>query len=194
MKMIKYTYYSLYDVLNYSPYSDQLTTLKDLCNSYSINITKYPFDLENTEISNLYRALYSRYLNHAIIKKEGNEIYEMKDVQIWLSTLLSILERNADYYITVLSIYNNEKTKLMDSIKSTNIATQKYNDTPQNPNSESVYEGDNYLTSFTKNESNNETELNTKIVRIAEIEQNYSRIIDKWVKEFERIFYEVEVD
>ena len=81
----------------------------------------------------------------------------------------------------------------MDDIKATSKNKVKFNDTPQNPNAEGVYEGDNYITHFTATEGESSSELNSKIMRLKEIQHNYRDMMSTWVKDFERLFYQEEV-
>ena len=81
----------------------------------------------------------------------------------------------------------------MADIKATSKNKVKFNDTPQNPNNDSVYEGDNYITHFTSTEGENSSPLMSKIMRLKEIQDNYKDLMSTWVRDFERIFYQEEI-
>ena len=112
----------------------------------------------------------------------------------FVSKFVSWLNDTHDYYITLLTNYNNAKADLMADITATSKNKVKFNDTPQNPNNESVYEGDNYITHFTATEGETKSPLMTKIMRLKEIQDAYKDAMSDWVKSFERIYYEEEVD
>ena len=94
--------------------------------------------------------------------------------------------------MTMLGAYADAQSKLMDDIKATSKNKVKFNDTPQNPNSAGVYEGDNYITHFTATEGETSSELMSKIMRLKEIQDNYKDLMSIWVRDFERIFYQEE--
>ena len=114
-----------------------------------------------------------------------------KIVISWTRRFLGVLNRTHERYILLLDSYSGAKSKMMDDVKSTTASKRKYNDTPQNPNTEGVYEGDNYITDFTRFDTENATEFSTKMQRLKEIEDLYSDVMADWVDEFQRTFLEV---
>ena len=109
----------------------------------------------------------------------------------WLRRFLSVLNRTHERYILLLDSYAGAKSKMMDDVKSTTSSKRKYNDTPQNANTEGVYEGDNYITDFTKFDTENATEFATKMQRLKELDDLYNDVMDEWVDEFQKTFLEV---
>jgi hypothetical protein len=103
---------------------------------------------------------------------------------------IAILNRTHERYMTLLTEYATAKTHLMDDVKSGTVSKRKHNDTPQNPNTLSPYEGDNYISDFTKFETDNKSEMATKMTRLAEISDRYENVMAEWVNEFQRIFME----
>ena len=114
-----------------------------------------------------------------------------KIITSWTRRFLGVLNRTHERYILLLESYAGAKSKMMDDVKSTTASKRKYNDTPQNPNTEGVYEGDNYITDFTRFDTENATEFATKMQRLKEIEDLYSDVMADWVDEFQRAFLEV---
>ena len=114
-----------------------------------------------------------------------------KIITSWIRRFLGVLNRTHERYILLLDSYAGAKSKMMDDVKSTTASKRKYNDTPQNPNTEGVYEGDNYITDFTRFDTENATEFATKMQRLKEIEDLYSDVMADWVDEFQKTFLEV---
>ena len=78
----------------------------------------------------------------------------------------------------------------MDQVQSGTVSKRKHNDTPQNSNALEPYEGDNYISDFTKFETDNASDMATKMTRLAEISDRYENVMSDWVNEFKRIFLE----
>lgn len=149
----------------------------------------------------LISLVFSRFREHAIIKIDklpeqqdptSDEISEQ--IYLWGMKFIALLNDTHDYYITLLGLYAGAKTHLMDDIKATSKNNVKFNDTPQNPNSAGVYEGDDYITHFTHTEGESSSELMSKIARLKEIQDAYKDVMSDWVRVFERIFYQEEVE
>lgn len=105
-------------------------------------------------------------------------------------SILLVLNRTHERYVTLLTSYANAKANLMADVKSTTASKRKHNDTPQNQNSQDVYEGDDYITDFTAFETENKTEMGTKMARLREIQEDYENVMADWVNEFGRVFLE----
>ena len=148
----------------------------------------------------LISLVMSKYQNHANIRirksfYEGEPTTSEKAnaVQEWAYKFIALLNDTHTYYVKMLSLYKDNESKLMDDIKATSKNKVKFNDTPQNSNGSGTYEGDNYITHFTSTEGENSSELNSKIMRLKEIQDNYRDMMSSWVRDFERIFYTEEV-
>ena len=103
---------------------------------------------------------------------------------------IAVLNRTHERYMTLLTEYANAKAHLMDDVKSGTTSMRKHNDTPQNSNALDPYTGDNYISDFTKFETDNKSEMATKITRLAEISDRYENVMSDWANEFQRIFME----
>ena len=106
----------------------------------------------------------------------------------WVYKLLAMIEHTYPYYSELLTAYDNAKTHLMEDIRTTSDNSIKFNDTPQNPNSSGVYEGDDYITNYTKTHGETTSPLMTKMLRLKEIQDNFKRVMEDWVSEVGRIF------
>ena len=166
------------------------------------DLTGYQLPSDLGSKSALYERLISELLGRYWEKPIGKtylppweeEIPEEtieKIITSWTRRFLGVLNRTHERYILLLESYAGAKSKMMDDVKSTTASKRKYNDTPQNPNTEGVYEGDNYITDFTRFDTENATEFATKMQRLKEIEDLYSDVMAEWVDEFQRTFLEV---
>lgn len=199
--MLTKVYYLKYeDVnLNYTPFEKvNLTTiLKSVFDVPSLSGLQLPADIEtNTLYNDLFSLVVSKYHEHAIIKivkcLDEEFTYEEKQTEYkkFIYRFCALLNETYEYYTTLLNQYNAAKTHLMDDIRAITSSKVKFNDTPQNPNTSSVYEGDNYITNFTKTEGETSSPLTSKIMRLKEIQENYRDLLSEWVRDFERIFYQ----
>lgn len=195
-----YTFKEIYDNPDFEKFNIE-NFLIGILNVTSLSGSFVPSDLTtNAAIYNeLMSHVISRYRDHAIIKIVKCHNQEPTDAEVdaaftqWGYKFLALLNDTHDYFMTILLAYNNAKTHLMDDITALSTNTVKYNDTPQNPNTSDIYEGDDYLTNFTKTHGTTSSPLMSKIMRLKEIQDNYKNMMFEWVKVFERIFFQEEI-
>lgn len=204
MNKVFYIYFNeVYDVDRFVKVqiNDFLMDTFELDDESDLANYQLPSDLStNTAVYNeLISLIFARYGDKCVARivkpmwKEDPTTEEMqKAIKEWRFSLVSLLCMNYEYYSPILAFYRAAKSDMMNDIKATSKNTVKFNDTPQNNNSTSVYEGDNYLTHFTKTENETSSPLTSKIMRLKEIQDNYKNVMADWVKEFERIFIEVQ--
>lgn len=157
-----------------------------------------PSDLTtNASIYNeLASLIYGRYYDEYMIKivKMPNEEIVSDDmaraISKWGNRFITKLNMTYEYYVPLLTMYRNAKANLMDDVESTSSNKIKFNDTPQNANTDGKYEGDDYINQFTKTEGLTKTQLTSKINRLREIQDGYKNVMADWVKEFEMLFME----
>ena len=201
----KVYYYNLQDMdSEYYPFKkiNLISFLKTAWNTEDLTSWELPSDLtSNATIYNeLISLVFGRFHEHAIIKivKYINEDPQTSEIynkfMAWVNKLVAWLNDSHDYYVTLLTNYNSAKADLMADITATSKNKVKFNDTPQNPNTSDVYEGDNYITHFTATEGETKSPLMSKIMRLKEIQDAYKDVMSDWVKSFERIFYQEEVE
>ena len=199
----KVYYYSLYDLDEYTPFTkyNMETFIKNLLGEESLSGYQVPADLSTNAVYNeLLSLVLGKYWEHAIIKirKFVNEEPTNDDIgdELWKWGIkfISLLNMTYEYYTTLLAQYAGAKADLMADIKATSKNAVSFNDTPQNPNTAGVYEGDDYITHFTKTTGETSSPLMSKIMRLKEIQDNYRDLMSSWVRDFERIFYQEEVN
>ena len=107
----------------------------------------------------------------------------------WAFKFINLLCQSYDYFNTLLVNYAASKDSLMADIKATSENQVGFNDTPQNPNTAGVYEGDDYLTHFTKTKGSTSSPLMSKIMRLKEIQDNYKDALNDWAKYLSRAWF-----
>lgn len=199
----KVYYISLYDLSEYTPFTkfNMEAFLEFLLGEESLTGFQMPSDISSNPVYNeLLSYVMGKYWNHAFAKiiKNLNEELTSEDyenaVWQWGIKFISLLNDTYEYYTTLLGLYASAKADLMADIKAISKNKVKFNDTPQNPNNDSVYEGDNYITHFTATEGENSSPLMSKIMRLKEIQDNYKDLMSIWVRDFERVFFQEEVN
>ena len=196
-------YYNFEDICNLeilsvgwiAPYESQ--TLKFICDEIGVSPTTLPFTLTDSYVEGLWQRVVSRYYDDYVlaIKKYCNEPApdqeELAHAFVrWIEKLLTFIAQTYDHYATLLGFYASEKADLMEDIKATSKNNVKFNDTPQNPNSAGVYEGDDYITHFTKTEGETSSPLMSKMMRLKEIQDHFKNLWADWVEEAEKLFIE----
>ena len=199
----KVYYYSLYDYGEYTPFvkGDMVNFIKFILGEESLTGYQVPSDLaSNSAYNELLSLLMGKYWEHAIVKiKKGvndeEPTLEEKEEAFfkWGIKFISLLNETYEYYTTLLAQYAGAKADLMADIKATSKNSVKFNDTPQNANTEGAYEGDDYITHFTATAGETSSPLMSKIMRLKEIQDNYKDLMSTWVRDFEKIFYQEEV-
>ena len=174
------------------------TFLKDLLDLASLSSKQIPSDL--TDSATIYNELISlvlgKFYDHpfarAVLPYDGT--LSTDDLngygEVFAYHLILLLNDTHERYVTILNEYASAKSHLMDKVKSETASSRKYNDTPQNSNALEPYQGDDYISNFTKFETENSTDMGTKMARLKEVEDGYSNVMAEWVEEFHRIFME----
>lgn len=205
MKMTKAYYYTLYEMLLTIPYAkltftDFLKTIFDVSTVEDLSAFQLPANLSDDEAiyNEFFSLVVGRYTNDSIFKlirmidEEAPSSTEVTNAFIkWGYKFVSLLNLTYEYYVPLLKFYRSAKNNLMDDIEAVSSNTVKFNDTPQNNNSTQVYEGDDYITHFTKTENVSKSPLVSKINRLKEIQDDYKNVLADWVKEFEKLFLEI---
>lgn len=200
----KVFYYSLNELLSATPFlkmtlASFLVELFELDDESDLSNYQLPSDLSTNEAvyNELFSLIYGRYHHKAafkIVKLPFQDSPEEEEVETkqkeWGYKFVSLLNMTYDYYMTVLLAYRANKDNLMADIEATSSNMIKYNDTPQNANTSGIYEGDDYISNFTKTEGTSTSPLTTKINRLKEIQDSYKNVMADWVKQFEKLFME----
>lgn len=176
------------------PFNKKIPTFKDFCALFAYTI---PTDLAIDLINELWQNIYARYFQEIFVTVDENEKKEKERrtpfyVSCKIGMMLSIMKRTLPYYEELFTLYDSQKNNLLGAIKTITKTTTGFNDTPQNVNEGGAYEGDNYLTTFTKGNNEISTELATPMARLKEVQDSYSQLLNRWVYEFDSLFTEEE--
>lgn len=198
--MFKEYFYKYGDVKTYNPFT-KLTfssTLQEVLELESLSRLMLPSDITTNAVYNeLFSLVLGKYEKLAIMKiekciNEGEPTSSEKEIGLknFFYKYVSLLNDTHEYYTTLLTNYAAAKAHLMEDVKATNKSKVRFNDTPQSENTDGVYEGDDYITHFTGTEGESSSPLNTKIMRLKEIQDNYKDLMSEWVNDFRKIFFE----
>lgn len=150
----------------------------------------------------LWKSIYFRYYDMFVFfidyKKLGISIDEALGSKTWIKYVaddfreflirfLSILSQTRNRYEILIGEYNNQKSSLMNQLKTSSTTKSRFNDVPQE---KLEYQSNDYATNASIGESESYTDTTTPILRLKEIEVNYSNIIKDWTNEFEGLFIE----
>ena len=199
-------YYTLQDALRISFEDDTIEVtpydfdtfksfIDDTIGSLQENI-KVNFALNDSNVEKMWQDLIGqRYSYHIFFIKKpacSNEEPTVEEVAKkfikWIYKLIGQVEKTYPYYNTLMVNYTAALDKLMDDLKTSSKNNIKFNDTPQNANTEGVYEGDDYITNFTHTEGETTSPLTTKMLRLKEIQDNFKEVLADWVREVGRVF------
>ena len=154
-------------------------------------LTNLPFQLNDSNVEKVWQEVVSSNYKRFILKTDyelTDGTQELEVLTDWAYKLINLLAQSYDYFNTLLNFYASEKAHLMDDITATSDNKVSFNDTPQNPNTADVYEGDNYLTHFTKTHGSNSSPLMSKIMRLKEIQDNFKDCLHEWSKYLTRVW------
>ena len=150
----------------------------------------------------LWKSIYFRYYDMFVFfidyHKLGISIDEALGSKTWIKYVsdyfwdflirfLSIVSQTRNRYEILIGEYNKQKSSLMNQLKTSSTTKSRFNDVPQE---KLEYQSDDYATNASIGESESLTDTTTPILRLKEIEINYSNIIKDWTSEFEGLFIE----
>lgn len=87
-----------------------------------------------------------------------------------------------------LDLYEAQKDKLMDQLGTTTSGKTRFNDMPQSPIAAGDINGDDHLSTLTKDDNESKTDPMTPMARLAEIDANFRNIYLEWADEFSKTF------
>lgn len=196
-----YKYWTLKEFVDHESGSDNLPYNASLLGTLisGVGITGYPLDLTKDSIKQLWQNFYARFFDYYMMKKGtcvqselSTLMWDTNDTLSWFTRFLNVLNNTYPYYNALLTNYANEEAKLMDNVKASSSSKTGFNDTPQQPNESGTYESTDYLTNFSKTSGESESELSPKIIRLKEIQDNYKRVMNDWLLEFDCLVMFVE--
>lgn len=192
MKVTTKTYITLEELLKYYE-SDFITydypqLLAILTSNGNFNVQDERIKLITTteSVLKLWQYICSRFINEYILIDDTKSDYK-EFTAPFLRKVLNILNGSYDRYNAVYEAFETQKSKLLDKIKTTQLGSAKFNDTPQGNGD---YSDDTHTTNITLTKGETESDNLTPVMRLKEIEDSLNDILFNWSKEFEKIFVE----
>lgn len=185
-------YWSLKDILNSSKEDYQLDntdiiTLVSAMTSYSTPVLiGTPLTWASPYYTILMDLIIKRFHSHFAVITESDTL-ENNDKYNFIAKLLYVLEMTSPRFLKLLTLYSSEDNKLLDKIASSGTSISRFNDTPQNGGD---WSADGYTTNITQGSSSSQTDGDTKMGRLAEIQREYRNLLLDWSNEFEALFIE----
>lgn len=140
----------------------------------------------------LLQAIYRRYYNEFVFSTSSNECdseYFTKQDELIIK-LANIYSFTRDRYLQLIKLYESEKSKLLDGVKTTTTGVGRFNDTPQNITDGDEFGNNTHITNITKSTAEAVSDIDTKINRLDEIQRKLRNLYKDWVDEFEDLFLE----
>lgn len=177
---------------DYQLFQDDFSDFRDAVMTDPYNLKEAPFKMTSAQWDTILSAFLSRYSEYACVRTKTPEL-KSNDCLKFLVALWRKIFNTHEYYLTLLTAYNDSQTKLMNDIKAITKSKARFNDTPQLEGAE-TYETDDFATNINVSEGESSTELNTKMMRLKEIQDNYKRILEDWLNELHCVVYNVIIE
>ena len=192
MQVTTKTYITLEELLKYYESNfisyDYPQLLSILTSNGNFNVQNERINLIVTteSVLKLWQYVCSRFINEYILIDDTKSDYK-EFTTPFLRKVLNILNGSYDRYNAVYEAFETQKSKLLDKIKTTQLGSAKFNDTPQGNGD---YSDDTHTTNITLTKGETESDNLTPVMRLKEIEDSLNDILFNWSKEFEKIFVE----
>lgn len=144
-----------------------------------VNTTGVPETSETVTCFKQY--IWPRFYQEAIIYTDSDESESFLEKFCYTKAgqIMSWWISSSEKYKLLIQNLNNNKTKLLDDVKSSSIA--RFNDTPQNSGD---FSDDQHTSNTTKTE--NSSNVGTMMQRLNEIEDNIKQLYLDWSDEFRK--------
>ena len=190
------------DVYSLAPYEDvdELSDLDLFLGTACKSCFTKTDTTEKAIVDKLIAQIYARFYDHYVfftqdqIVENGAYTREYNDRYVLLrSRFTSTFVLTEDKYLYLLKTYKNQLSTLLDKVKTKSTGVGKFNDTPQNEIVNGDEFGDNgHISNLTKSENETETDFDTKMGRIDEIQRKFRNLLKDWSDEFSGLFVESE--
>lgn len=172
--------------INATPYHPD-NTLKNWLTDYATNLgitTDFTADEEK-----LFALTYARNYGNYVAYSKVEDGDEMSDTIAlsYIYRFMNVLNATREKYTTILNIYRDNMSKLMDRLKNIYTGTSRYNDTPQDSGD---YEDDSHTTSITSTSTEVQADTKTIMEKIKEIQTSLQDVLLMWSNEFGKLFLE----
>ena len=192
MQVTTKTYITLEELLKYYESNfisydyPQLLAILTSNGNFNVQDERINLLLTTESVLKLWQYVCSRFINEYILIDDTKSDYK-EFTAPFLRKVLNILNGSFDRYNAVYEAFETQKSKLLDTIKTTQLGSAKFNDTPQGNGD---YSDDTHTTNITLTKGETESDNLTPVMRLKEIEDSLNDILFNWSKEFEKIFVE----
>lgn len=186
------TYITLEELLkhyesNFITYNyPQLLAILTSNGNFNVEDERINLIVTTESVLKLWQYICSRFINEYILIDDTKSDYK-EFTAPFLRKVLNILNGSYDRYNAIYEAFETQKSKLLDTIKTTQLGSAKFNDTPQGNGD---YSDDTHTTNITLTKGETESDNLTPVMRLKEIEDSLNDILFNWSKEFEKIFVE----
>lgn len=192
MKVSTKTYITLEELLKYYESNfisydyPQLLAILTSNGNFNVEDTRIKLITTTESVLKLWQYVCSRFINEYILIDDTKSNYK-EFTAPFLRKVLNILNGSFDRYNAIYDAFETQKSKLLNTIKTTQLGSAKFNDTPQGNGD---YSDDTHTTNITLTKGETESDNLTPVMRLKEIEDSLNDILFNWSKEFEKIFVE----
>ena len=138
------------------------------------------------EFGQVLDLVIKRFHSFFCLSSDSNE-FPVDKQKNFIAKLIMILEMTQNRYMSILASYEEAKDKLLGPVVNKTNSKNRFNDTPQNSG---TYEDDPFTTNISFVDSETESDVDTIMGRIREIEGNYNNVLLNWSNEFDSLFIE----
>lgn len=192
MKVTTRTYITLDELLVYyeSDFNDynypQLVLILRINGHFNLGDSRIKLITATESTLKLWQYVCARFCEEYVLIDDTKSDYK-EFTTPFLRKVLNILNGSFDRYNAVYDAFETQKTKLLNTIKTTQLGSAKFNDTPQGNGD---YSDDPHTTNITLTKGETESDNLTPVMRLKQIEDSLNDILFNWSKEFEKIFVE----
>lgn len=192
MKVTTRTYITFEELLEYyeSDFIDynypQLVLILRINGHFNLEDSRIKLITATESTLKLWQYVCARFCEEYVLIDDTKSDYK-EFTTPFLRKVLNILNGSFDRYNAVYDAFETQKSKLLNTIKTTQLGSAKFNDTPQGNGD---YSDDPHTTNITLTKGETESDNLTPVMRLKEIEDSLNDILFNWSKEFEKIFVE----
>lgn len=192
MKVTSRTYITLEELLKYynSNFLEydypQLLVILTSNGHFNVQDERIRLITTSKSVLKLWQYNCSRFIDEYILIDDHKSDYK-EFTAPFLRKVLNILNGSFDRYNAIYDAFETQKSKLLNTIKTTQLGSARFNDTPQGNGD---YSDDPHTTNITLTKGETESDNLTPVMRLKEIEDSLNDILFNWSKEFEKIFVE----
>lgn len=141
---------------------------------------------KEANVSKLMDLLCKRFHEYIVVETSSPEFSVQKQKE-FIAKLLAVCEMTSPRYLTLLKLYTEQANNLLNPVRTQTNSKNRFNDTPQNAG---TYETDPFTTNISFLDSVSDTDVDTIMGRLREIEGNYNNVLLNWSNEFQSLFIE----